>query len=311
MRRKIIGILLLTAACAGAPTPAATPTVQWLALAATPKAATPAAPLATPVIIASATPAPTPVTHVVAQGETLIGLAVRYGLSLEALQQANPGVLPEALSIGTVLIIPISSDAPVVVAGVQPTPVPVEFGAPVCYPLADGAQYCFVEARNPGPEPVEAVTARLTLAGADGLPLAEALAQPALNQLPAGAALPLVAFFPAPPAGVAAIGVTAASAFPLSASAGRYLPLELTVGQARMERPLAEAVGTVRNAAPDTPARVRVALAVYDGAGRVAGCAWLALEAPLAPGEARSFTITTPVVGEAAVTYQLWVEGQP
>jgi LysM repeat protein len=247
------------------------------------------------------------VTHVVAQGETLIGLAVRYGLSLEALQQANPGVQAEALSIGMVLVIPLASDAPAVVAGVQPTPMPVTFGPPACHPLANGALYCFVEARNPGAEPLESVTARVTLAGADGLPLAEAVAQPALDQLPAGAAIPLVAFFADAPAGVAAVGVTAASAFPLSASAGRYLPLEVTVEQAQLERPLTVFTGTMRNPAPDAAASVRLAVAVYDDTGVVAGCVWVQLETPLA----RPFEVSMPVIGAAAVDYQVWAEGRP
>ena len=308
--RSLLLIVLICAACAQTP-PAATPGVVWLAMPG-PRAAspTPAAP-ATPVIIASATPAPTPVTHIVAQGETLIGLAVRYGVSLEALQQANPGVQPEALSIGAVLIIPLASDAPAAAAGAQPTPMPVVFGPPACQPLANGALYCFVEARNPGAEPLEAVTARVTLAGADGLPLAEAVARPALDLLRAGAAIPLVAFLAEAPAGVAAVGVTAASAFPLSASAGRYLALEVTVGQVQLGRPLAVAAGAVRNPSSDTAATVRLAMAVYDEAGAVTGCTWLRLATPLAPGEARPFEMSAPVIGAAAADYRIWAEGRP
>jgi hypothetical protein len=252
------------------------------------------------------------VTHVVAQGETLIGLAVKYGISLEALQQANPSVLPEALSIGTALIIPLAADAPSAAAGAQPTPMPVALSAPTCHGLTNGSLYCFVEARNPGREPLEAVSARVTLAGADGLPLAEALAQPALDRLPAGEAIPLVAFFPDAPAGVAAVGAAPVTALPLTDVSGRFGPLELTVDRAELDRAVPVVAGSVRNPTADAPVTARLALAVFDDAGAVIGCTWLFLETPLAPGEARAFEITAPLVGRGpAAEYRVWAEGRP
>ena len=45
-------------------------------------------------------------TYVVEPGDTLFGIAQQFGLTLEALQRANPDVSAEALQIGQVLIIP-------------------------------------------------------------------------------------------------------------------------------------------------------------------------------------------------------------
>ncbi|MBM2848770.1 MAG: LysM domain, partial [Anaerolineales bacterium] len=80
-----IGLTLVLSACAGHEQ-ASSPTPPLLPL----PSATPipevATPVATPVIIATATFTPTPVTYVVQKGDTLIGIAVKYGVSVEALQ---------------------------------------------------------------------------------------------------------------------------------------------------------------------------------------------------------------------------------
>jgi membrane-bound lytic murein transglycosylase D len=51
------------------------------------------------------------VSHSISRGETLGGLARRYGVSLELLRAANPGVEPRRLSIGQRLVIPLSTAA--------------------------------------------------------------------------------------------------------------------------------------------------------------------------------------------------------
>jgi LysM repeat protein len=61
------------------------------------------------------TPTPAPVMHVVAAGDTLLDIALRYDVELEALQAANELADPDTLDVGQELLIP----------GVfQPTPLP-------------------------------------------------------------------------------------------------------------------------------------------------------------------------------------------
>jgi LysM repeat protein len=45
-------------------------------------------------------------THTVAAGETLASIARKSGVSLTALQAANPGVTPKKLKVGQVLNVP-------------------------------------------------------------------------------------------------------------------------------------------------------------------------------------------------------------
>ncbi len=102
-------------------------------------------------------PTPTPFVHVIRQGDTLLGIALRYGVSLEALQAANPGVDPGFLPVGATLVVPLSEENP---AGLPtPTPVPLPLGTVACYPQVDGTVWCFVEALNDGDAPVEGLGA--------------------------------------------------------------------------------------------------------------------------------------------------------
>ncbi len=61
-------------------------------------------PTATPV--ARPTPTPTPFVYAVQAGDTLSGIAARFGLTVEELVQANRLVDPDSLQIGQQLTIP-------------------------------------------------------------------------------------------------------------------------------------------------------------------------------------------------------------
>ena len=70
----------------------------------------------TPMLLASPTspppPTPTPITYTIVVGDTMLAIALRYGISLEELLAANPEVNPRALSVDTVLIIPSTENSP-------------------------------------------------------------------------------------------------------------------------------------------------------------------------------------------------------
>mgnify|MGYP000053032336 CR=1 FL=1 len=315
MKRWFVVLAVVGGACAAPPAPASPTATLWPAPS-TGATSTRPAPAATPVIIASPTPPPTPVTHVVQAGETLIGLAVRYGLSLEALQQANPGVRPEALSVGAVLIIPAgdgSGGPSRPSAGSAPTPMPLTLSAPACAPTPSGVLYCFVEARNPGEVALEAVTARITLAGADGLPLADAMALPGLDVIPPGGALPLAAVFPdPPPAGqVAATGASVAAAYPLADLTARYVRLEAVVETNGAAGEAWRAAGVVRNVDERAAGTVRLLLVLYDAAGAVVGFRQATLDAGLAAGEAARFDLSALAVAGPAARGIVLAEGRP
>ncbi len=270
------------------------------------------APPATPVIIASPTPLPTPVTHAVQQGETLIGIAYQYGISVEALQAANPNVQAQFLSIGTALVIPLSEDAlqNVPAAGL-PTPIPVPLSAPACYPLTTGPLYCFVEVRNTAETTLENVTARIVLAGADGLPLASAIASPSVDVIRPGESAALAALFPSAPSGMAAQGADLVSALPLADLNSRYVLLELSNHSGAASGQWWTVTGTVHNPTTIPAVTARLVLTLYDQAGAILGFRQVTLDGGLLAGEGRGFSISAASLGGPAARYSLRAEGRP
>jgi LysM repeat protein len=314
-----LAVVLALAACAPAPTEGPTPSLLALAPAtATPLAMTaePPSPASTPVIIASPTATATPVTHVVAAGETMLGIAIDFGVSLAALQAANPTVEPRFLSIGTVLVIPPpeGSFAAAATNLAPPPPANATLSQPSCYPTGSGSLYCLVEARNPNDQPLENVSARILLAGPDGMPFASQSAFGALDLIPPGGAIPLAALFqPAPTQVVAAAGVELETAILVSAplSATQPVLLDVTAPPGAVLGERWTVAGTVHNPAAQPLPSAWVVLSVYDASGRLTGYRKVALANGIGGGETRAFSISADALGGSADHGVVLAEGRP
>jgi nucleoid-associated protein YgaU len=66
----------------------------------------------TPAPTPEPTPEPTPVTYVVAAGDTLLAIARRFGVSVEALSEANGITDPNLIRVGQRLVIPPATEPP-------------------------------------------------------------------------------------------------------------------------------------------------------------------------------------------------------
>ncbi len=106
------------------PTPTATVTPTWTS--------TPVATF-TPTPTPTETPTPTPLpprAHQVQFGDTLSSIAVRYDTTVEEIIALNPGINPDALQIGQVLLIPPARPTPTPSpppGTVEPTPTPGDY----------------------------------------------------------------------------------------------------------------------------------------------------------------------------------------
>ncbi len=270
----------------------------------------------TPVIVASPTPTPTPVTHVVVAGETLLSVALDYGVSLDALQLANPTIQPRFLSIGTVLLIPPPEGGAAVVATnlAPPPPAPIELGEPTCFAQRSGALYCFVEARNGLSGPVENVAARLTLAGPDGLPFASGIAYAAVDLIPAGAAAPMVVTFALAPANTiaaTAVEVLTADRADAAAAQERVVTLDVPAQTAAASGPHLTLSGQIHNGSGQVLANAWIVATLYDKVGRIIGFRKQALPGGLGPGEARAFSLEAEAVSGLVDHYAILGEGRP
>jgi murein DD-endopeptidase MepM/ murein hydrolase activator NlpD len=319
MRRVLVLLPLsfLLAACAESRlTPSPVP--AWLPWpSATPSlAVTPLLPTSAPPATLTPTATPTPVTYVIKKGDTLGGIAYSFGISVDALQAANPKVLPTFLSIGTVLTIPVTaaSLAPQAVALASPTPWPVTLAAgPVCYPQVTGALYCFVEARNPGSAGLQNVAVQLVLVGPKGEALASEPAYSALELIPPGGAAPVAALFRSVPPGMVApvAQVLSAETVPTAASTVALQIPAHTGAASQGAGSLWTVTGQVRNASTAAVSAAKLVLTLYGRDGKILNYRQETLAGDLAAGAVHDFSISANSLGGAVDRYSVVAEGKP
>ncbi len=298
----VVGAALWLAACGKAsasPAPAspeatATPAPGWtLTPYVRPSPTATATPLPSPALPAAAHPSPTPWVYTVAKGDTLLGVALRFGVSLKALEEANPGVNPQAMAVGTRLIIPVNTENP---AGLPtPTPLPLAVGAPFCEPAVDGGAVCLVEIRNPGPQAVEAVAVWMTQPNGQAV-TAEAL----LNLLPKGGSTVLEARFakaPQPPR--AAVRLLRALAVPAKAQAQRYPPVKVQALQVALaaDGRSARAGGKLQLQKAVAVQAVWLVVTAYDAAGHPVGVRRWEAPLPFPADRPQPFAVTVYSIG--------------
>jgi LysM repeat protein len=214
-------------------------------------------PSSTPTALPS--PTATPYTYQVKKGDTLLGIALHFGLTLEVLKAANPNVDPNFLSVGTQLVIPISQASKLPTATPSPTPFPLSIASPRCYPQGNAGSWCVAHISNDQPYAVDNLQVWFSLADSSGAVLTRTQVTPLLDWIPPGDTLPLLAFFPTNPLYPDLTGLTARAelvkANPVPAEASRYLPLRALVSQAQISSDGLQAVvqGQVDYPLPSTP----------------------------------------------------------
>jgi LysM repeat protein len=263
----------------------------------------------------SPTPTPAPVTYTVTENDDMFGVALRYGITLDALKAANPTVIPNLMSVGTVLIIPVTP-TPVSIGTSQqnPTPTPDPFNPlrmaaePVCYQDALGGAYCFVLLENVSDSPAENPSVRFTLTGNDATTLEMDGILP-LNILPAQETLPALAYFPAPIPESFEVRAQITDWLPVMVDDTRYLETEI-VAEPPAIAPgtgFTEAVGVVN--VPDGEAEyVWVLGVVYDKDGQVLGLRRWEAEVPLATSNSIPFDFRVYALQGEIAELKLFVE---
>lgn len=251
------------------------------------------------------TPLPTPTPHLyqVSTGETLGEIALKFGITTKSLMAANPDVQPSAMSVGQKVIIPDREKPP----DSLPTlgPVDLEISPPDCYPTLSGGMWCFVLIKNGEGSAVESVSVQISLHDLNGQKLASEVAFMLLDHLPAGAKLPLLAFFAEAPAefNVNAVLLTALKA---PADDSRYLQTSLqnVLTEISWDGNTAEISGQV--VVEGAASQIWVVATVYDVRGNVVGARrWESLT-----GE-QKFLLMVSSLGPAIDQINLIVEAKP
>jgi len=257
-------------------------------------------------------PSPTPFTYTVQSGDTISSIALKFGVSMDDLQAANPEISPNAMSVGQVLNIPSNPQNP---SG-EPTPTPAAFTIQQiqCYPTADKGIWCFVLIHNDFSDFMENVTAQVTLVNAENDVLASQTALLPLNILPPNTSLPLSVFFPPEIPSVAKPRVQVLTAIRLLPNDERYLPATInnTLVQVNADGRSASVRGQVLMPGDAKDARqVWVAGTAYDESGRVVGVRRWEWDGGLAAGGSLPFEFMLSSLGGRIERVEFAVEARP
>ncbi|MCW5876921.1 MAG: LysM peptidoglycan-binding domain-containing protein [Anaerolineales bacterium] len=210
-RPRLVFLVLfagLLAACAPATAPQGTPLLSQPVLAFQSPTPTNSPPAPTEAVIP---PTPTPSVYTVVAGDTFFSIAARNGITLQALQLANPDVNPSFISPGMQLLVPAPTEGEDALP--SPTPAPADSGSAQCYLSAADELWCFLLVRNTNEDPLENLSGVVQLLDGNGRVLTNVVANPPLNVLHPGAAMPLVAYLPEAPAGWASARGQLSSAY--------------------------------------------------------------------------------------------------
>lgn len=270
--------------------------------------------LSTPVgLVPLKTPLPTstPFTYTVQQGETISGIALKFGVSIDELIAVNPEVSPNAMSVGTVLKIPSNPENP---SGEStPTPAPFTVEQVECYPTSNQGMWCFVLVHNDFPDFMENVSAQVTLVDSNETFIATQTALLPLNILPPNTSLPLAVYFSPEIPLSAKPQVQVLTAIRLSPNDPRYLPATVnnTLVQVNADGHFAQISGEVRLPAESNAAtQTWVAAVAYDESGRVVGVKrWEG--GGVQPGGSLQFEMTVASLGGVLTRVEFAVEARP
>jgi LysM repeat protein len=257
-------------------------------------------------------PSPTPFNYTIRRGDTLGGIANHFNVALDALAAANPDINPNAMSVGQTIKIP---STPKNVSGQgTPTPAPFVVQQIACHPAGEAQLWCFVLAYNDSPEPMENLSAQVTLLDPKGNAKGSQTATLPLDILPPHQALPLSAFFPAITATDLHPQVQVVTAIRLQPNDARYLPAAVQSSQVLVDASglSAQASGQITLPA-DSPAAgsVWVAAVAYDGDGRVVGVRRWESSSSLQPGGALPFSMFISSVAGEIERVDFAVEARP
>ncbi len=263
--------------------------------------------------IPSIGPTPTPFTHTVREGETLLGIALRYGVALDALIAANPNVDPRFLSVGQELLIPgPEGEVPGALAP-TPTPQPAAVSPVRCYPESSGGMWCLGAVRNDGDTAMEGIGALMSLYDVQGEIIATEATYAPLNLLMPGQQLPLGVHFAPPAPAPARASLTIVSAVEARQVQERYPGVVL---RAVEKQPLdGGAVWRVEGAARlegdgEGEAQLRVLAIGLDAQGSIVAFRQFTAPEPLRPGQEIPFILDVMSLGPQIDRIELAAEAQ-
>ena len=240
------------------------------------------------------TPAPTatPIIHVVALGETISLIALRYGVPMDVIIKANLDAEPNALIVGDELVIPASNSSQA--AAIDPSILEnIKISDPDCIRTEDGGLWCAVHVDNTGQEDLENIVVTISFRDSDGNVLEDRSAPTLMRYATAGTTTPAVVFLENNPAMYTDVTVSLFSALIVEASISPYLDVaveEETRTLNGVEATISGWMRVVEEEQEKDRADIWIGAAAFDADGSLVGVR--RLESSVATNEMFNFNIT-------------------
>ena len=252
-------------------------------------------------------PTPTPTIHIVALGESISSIALRYGLDMNAVLAANPEIDPYTLTVGTQVKIPLGNIQNQI--GVTAEPLVLELGEPECSRTPEGGLWCFAMLSNPLDEAAANLAVTFTRMNGASEEAVRQTVPAVLNKLDPGDVLPAVVYFAAPVPGDFKVSTSLASAFPASQSGKTYFSVDMGSPTIELDGRLAKVIGEAVIAAdPGKTVDVWIAALAYDAQGNLLGIRRTESRVTLEQGKSLIFNLNVYSTGSAISSVVIKVE---
>jgi len=259
-------------------------------------------------------PTPTPLVYMVAAGDTLIAIALRYGVTLGGLQQANPGLQPELLQIGQRVTIPeggadrqAGQSAP---ATATPAPLRLDVMHLGLHETPAGGLWVLGEVHNATTRSAGNVQLLVGLEDLEGTLVVSRTVWLALDLVFPGGSAPFAALFDSVTVSDPQVSVQIVGA----ESSGRdelwHPAIEVMEHQGSESGHLYRVTGAVQNRGAENARDVEVLVTLYDAAGRVAGFRFQALCSDLAADATMPFDVVLSPAGLQVAGYSVTAVGK-
>lgn len=270
----------------------------------TPAPATPA-PTATPTVT------PTPIIYLVQSGDTLLAMAAQFGVTTEAIQEANGIVDPRRLQIGQELIIPRPDEDPEQPPTPTPTPPPMVIRGLNFRLTPVGSLWALGEVYNPGSAPLSEVMVQVSLFDETGQLLAVETAFPHLDVILPRQAVSFAILFADPPRQFAQYQAVVLAGVPTSPGTRYYFDLAVSDLQPQtVGADLYRVTGELQNVGASDVEGLRLLVTAYDDLDRVVAARQAEVPVSvLRKAAAVPFEVELTLADEAVVTYSVQAQG--
>jgi len=312
----LVTLLIFLSGCGQLITPppevtrvAVIPTATLLATNPPPATFTPAP--ATPAPTPTPTLTPTPIVYRVQSGDTLLAIAAEFGMSSEAIQEANGIIDPRRLQIGQELIIPRQETDAEQPPTPTPTPPPMTIRKLNFQQTPTGGLWATGEIHNPGSEPVSEVMVQISLFDGDAQLLTSEAAYPQLDVVPAGQSVSFAFLFNNPPREFAQYQAVILAGVPTSPNTRYYLDLMASdlQGQA-VDAARYRVKGDLKNVGTSDVEGLRLLITAYDDQDRVIAVRQADLPVSVLRSAATTpFEVELTLTGSPVVTFSVQAQG--